>query len=80
VLYAFWNNHVVAYTEYCDVSDQLGGIPFVVCLYFEVWVVFLYLCYFSDCEWIHGVFFILIGKHKVHGILDVASGFTLLLC
>jgi hypothetical protein len=77
---AFWNNHVIALTEYCDILDQLGGITFLFSLCGDAWVMFLCLCYLSGCLWVDGVFFVSIGKHQVHGVLDVASGSTMLLC
>ncbi len=65
-----WYNHFAIFTEYFDVCDQLGEKFFFFSLFFQV-IVFLLCLFYSGCEWIDGVLFVLLGKHKVHGFLGV---------
>ena len=80
MLYAFLKNHFSIFTENLNVLDQLGGKSFLVSLFLQVIVLLLCLCYLSVCEWIDGVLFVLIGKHKVHGFLGVCHVYAMPLC
>ncbi len=80
VLEAFWYDHFAFVTEYFDVFDQLYGLTLLVSLCFKVVVLVLCLCYLSCSEWIDGILFVSISKHKVHGFLGVGWGRFMLLC
>ena len=77
VLEAYWYDHFVIITEYFGVFNQLGGVPFLFNIGFEVFVLLFYLSYLYGSKGMGGVFLVLIHKHKVHGFHDVCF---LMLC
>ncbi len=80
LLKAFGYDQFAILAEYCGVFDQLVGITFLFSIVFEVFVILLCLGCLFDSEGIEGVLFGSIGKHKVHGFLDVGCGCFMLLC